>query len=76
MDQTVVSYFSEFGIILMIVCLMALVFYIWSVVWAYQDARRRGKSGLLVALMVLLMVWPVGLLLWLALRPQVAQEQA
>ncbi|MDX5419899.1 MAG: hypothetical protein LPK09_11835 [Hymenobacteraceae bacterium] len=75
MDQTITSYFSGFGIIVMIIGLMALVFYIWSVVWAFRDARRRGKSGWLIAAMVLLMVWPVGLLLWLVLRPQTVQNQ-
>ena len=46
-----------------------LVLYVCSVVWAYRDARRRGKSGLDVALMVALLVWPLGLLLWIVFRP-------
>lgn len=75
MEQTVASYFSGFGIIMLILGLVLLVFYIWSVIWAFHDARRRGKSGLLIAVMVLVMVWPVGLLLWLALRPQSVQGQ-
>jgi hypothetical protein len=70
MEQTVTSYIAGFGIILIIMIMVVLIFVIWSVVWAYFDARRRGKSGLLVALVVLLMVWPVGLVLWLLLRPQ------
>ncbi|MFQ5400289.1 MAG: hypothetical protein ACE5E7_11910 [Anaerolineae bacterium] len=45
------------------------VLFIWSVIWAYWDAERRGKPGCLVALLVLLMTWPVGLILWLLIRP-------
>jgi hypothetical protein len=44
--------------------------FIYSVFWAYQDAEKRGKSGCLVALLVLLLSWPVGLILWLVVRPE------
>lgn len=43
--------------------------YIRSIIWAYDDAEARGKSGLLVAVIVLLFFWPSGLLLWLSFRP-------
>lgn len=46
-----------------------LALYVWSIAWACRDARRRGKSGLDVALMVALLVWPLGLLLWVVFRP-------
>lgn len=49
--------------------LIVFVIYIGSVVWAFSDARGRGKSGCLVALLVLLLVWPVGLIVWLLIRP-------
>src|SRR5262245_59714795 len=42
----------------------------WSLVWLYRDAERRGQSGLLVALLVHLLCWPGGLLVWLFIRPQ------
>ena len=53
------------------ICLLLpmLVIYIGSIVWAYNDAEKRGKSGLLVALLVLLATWPVGLIIWLVIRP-------
>jgi hypothetical protein len=70
MEQTVTSYIAGFSLIMIIMGIVVLTFVIWSVVWAYFDARRRGKPGWLVALVVLLMVWPVGLILWLLLRPQ------
>ena len=56
--------------------LLALVFvvvaaalYVWSIVWAYGDAIARGKSGVLVALLVALLSWPGGWLAWLVFRP-------
>lgn len=50
--------------------------YAFSVVWAAMDAANRGKSWLLVALLVALVVWPVGLVLWLALRPEPSSPNA
>ena len=49
--------------------LLIFVIYIGSVIWAFADAQYRGKSGCLVALLVLLLVWPVGLVIWLLIRP-------
>jgi hypothetical protein len=40
-----------------------------STFWAYRDGKSRGKSGILIALFVLLLAWPVSLLLWLTFRP-------
>jgi hypothetical protein len=51
------------------VSLPILAVYIGSIVWAYKDAEKRGKPGLLVALLVLLATWPVGLIIWLLIRP-------
>ncbi|HUW62042.1 MAG TPA: hypothetical protein VMZ06_13660 [Candidatus Bathyarchaeia archaeon] len=49
----------------------AVVFtlFVYSIVWAYRDAEARGKSGTLVALVVALVQWPGGLILWLVFRP-------
>jgi hypothetical protein len=52
-----------------LIMLPVIGIYIWSIVWAYHDAERRGKSGCLVVLMVMLLTWPVGLLIWLVFRP-------
>ena len=49
--------------------LLIFIVYIGSVIWAFSDAQNRGKSGCLVALLVLLLVWPVGLVIWLLIRP-------
>lgn len=49
--------------------LLLLVPYVWSIVWAYRDAEARGKEGVLVAVLVALVAWPLGLLVWLFVRP-------
>lgn len=62
---------SALAMITMIcVGLPVLVLFIWSVIWAYRDAERRGKPGCLVALLVFWLTWPLGLILWLLIRPQ------
>ncbi|MCB8917975.1 MAG: hypothetical protein H6666_08620 [Ardenticatenaceae bacterium] len=50
--------------------LVFVIVFLWSVIWAYNDAERRGKSGCLVALLVFLLSWPVGLIIWLVFRPE------
>ena len=57
------------GIFVILIGVVLLSLYVWSIVWAYGDAERRGKSGCLVALLVLLLSWPVGLIAWLIFRP-------
>lgn len=53
------------------VVIVAIVpLYLWSVIFAYRDARARGKSGCLVALIVMFLEWPIGLLVWLVFRPE------
>ena len=48
----------------------ALALWLWSGLWISRDATRRGKPGLLVALLALFIAWPVSLLVWIALRPE------
>ncbi|WP_397534473.1 hypothetical protein [Roseateles sp.] len=48
---------------------VGFLFYVWSIGWAYQDAKQRGKPPLAVALMVMFGAWPMGLIIWVALRP-------
>lgn len=62
------GFISLFFVLCITIPLMVAV--LASVVWAYSDAERRGKSGCLVALLVLLLTWPVGLIIWLLIRPE------
>ena len=62
----------ELFIIMVIVVCLPLT----SAIWAYNDAKSRGKSGLLVALFVLFIAWPLGLLGWLIFRPREMTDEA
>lgn len=54
----------------LLVIAAVIVAYVWTISWAYRDAKARGKSGFLVALLVaLLHPWPLGLIIWYVLRP-------
>ena len=54
----------------LLVVATVLIAYVWSIFWAYRDGKARGKSGVLVALLVaLLHPWPLGLVLWYIFRP-------
>lgn len=52
-----------------LLALVMLVLLIWSLVWVYGDARKRGRSGGLIAFLVFLCSWPISLLFWMAARP-------
>ena len=54
--------------IIIFILLPVLAVWISTLVWVYRDAERCGKPGILVALLVGLLSWPVGLLVWLILR--------
>ncbi len=56
-------------IFLVPLALLILGLLIWSLIWVYGDAEKRGKSGCLVALLVFLLEWPISLLVWLVFRP-------
>jgi len=65
------------GILLAFVALLALLaIYPASIVWAYRDARSRGKSGMALALLVALspflafIAWPLSMLAWIVFRPE------
>ncbi len=58
------SFFFVSSILLFIV-----ITYIASVVWVWQDARQRGKSGMVTVLFILLTGWPASFIWWFWLRP-------
>jgi Na+-driven multidrug efflux pump len=60
-----------FVIIALLIGLVFFIIYVVSLVWVYRDAERRGKSGIVVALLVALISWPIGLLVWLLVRDKV-----
>jgi hypothetical protein len=67
--------FEAFGVLLIaLLIILSLGILIWSLIWVYNDAEKRGKPGLLVALMVFLLSWPISLLVWIVFRPDVAKD--
>lgn len=59
------------GNILLPLGVLAVFFavYVGTIIWGYQDAEERGKSGCLVALLIALLSWPLSILLWIVFRP-------
>lgn len=55
--------------------LVILGLLVWSLIWVYNDAIKRGKPGWAVVLLVLLLEWPISLLLWLVFRPEIKTQQ-
>lgn len=53
---------------------LALAHYAWVVLWAYGDARGRGRRGGYAAGLVGLL-WPVGLQMWRKQRPKAGGEE-
>ncbi|AGB04911.1 protein of unknown function (DUF1883) [Aciduliprofundum sp. MAR08-339] len=53
-------------------CILGMLFFVvWLLVliWVYRDAKRRGKSGL-VWFLVVLILNIIGLIIWLIVRPK------
>lgn len=63
-----------FGLPVALVCgTLILALTVASVVWAYRDAEARGRSGLLVGVLVLV-GGLVGLAVWLLIRPPLVDD--
>lgn len=46
------------------------VAYIWSIFWAYSDAKMRMVNGYKVALLAAFPLYPIGVLIWFGIRPR------
>jgi hypothetical protein len=67
------NFFAGVGLVGLILVAAMFILYCWSIVWAYKDAPRRGKPGWLVAIMVALLAWPLGIVVWLLFRPTITE---
>jgi len=64
--------YNVIGIVALVpIIIISLGLLIWSLIWAYGDAEKRGKPGWLVVLLIFLLNWPISLLVWLVFRPEV-----
>lgn len=61
--------FFGLGLITLVIIFVGFILYIWSIIWAYRDAEQRRRSGLLIAILVAFVPWPLGLIIWLFIRP-------
>jgi hypothetical protein len=50
-------------LIMVIFFALYLTLVIWSMIWVAKDAELRGKSGILLAILMFF-TWPLGLLVW------------
>ena len=55
--------------------LVILGLLIWSLIWVYHDALKRGKPGWPVVFLVFLLEWPISLLVWLVFRPDIKEQK-
>lgn len=44
--------------------------WVLSMMWAANDARRRGSNSYLVAFLVAVVAWPLSLWVWTMVRPK------
>lgn len=49
--------------------LLIPILYVASIIWGYKDAEHRGSSGILVAILIAVAMWPLSLIVWLFIRP-------
>ncbi len=58
------------GLEILLIALIGPVLYVSSLVWAYRDAESRGSNGVLVVVMVAVVAWPLGIFVWMFIRPK------
>ncbi|MFO7676794.1 MAG: zinc ribbon domain-containing protein [Thermoplasmatota archaeon] len=66
-----------FGLGLGLFCIIPFImFIIWIIlaIWVYKDAKKRGSSGALWLLIVLI-TGIIGLIIWLVVRPPIGGEK-
>jgi len=61
--------FQPLNILYILFVALILTALIGSLFWAVNDAEKRGRSGCVILLLFFLLPWPVGLIIWLLIRP-------
>jgi Na+/H+-dicarboxylate symporter len=57
-----------------LMCIIPIIFLVIGLligIWVYKDAEKRGKSGILWLLIVWFVAFPIGFIIWLAVRPPI-----
>ena len=61
------------GALVIGICIVVFIIFILIAIWVYKDAEKRGSSGVLWLLIVLL-TQIIGLIIWLVVRPPIGGE--
>lgn len=67
--------FWDITLVSAIIMIVIGIVYLISIVWSYNDAKKRGVNGLIVALLVAFVAWPLSFIGWLILRPSKKEYQ-
>ena len=67
-DPTV--FWAGLGALIIGICIVVFIIFILIAIWVYRDAEKRGSSGVLWLLIVLL-TQIIGLIIWLVVRPPI-----
>jgi chromate transport protein ChrA len=67
--------FWDLTLVSVIGAIVVGIVYIISIVWSYNDAKKRGVNGLIVALLVAFVAWPLSFIGWLIVRPSKKEYQ-
>jgi hypothetical protein len=70
MNQVPNKLWSEMTTAEAVFAVLCLCAFVYSLTWVYDDARRLGKPGWLVVLIVAVGSWPVALIAWFFFRPE------
>jgi len=60
-----------------IMCIIPIIWFIIGIliaIWVYKDAEKRGSSGVLWLIIVIL-IGIIGLIIWLVIRPPIGGEK-
>jgi uncharacterized membrane-anchored protein len=67
--------FWDLTIVSLIGAIVLGIVYLISIVWSYNDAKKIGVNGLIVALLVAFVAWPLSLIGWFILRPDKNKQE-
>ena len=73
-DAAAASFFGLSMVMCVVVFLIPLIIGIVLAIWVYKDAEKRGKSGALW-LLIVLVTGILGLIIWLVIRPPIGGEK-
>ncbi len=73
-DSTAAAGFLGLSLVMCIVPIIWFIIAILIAIWVYKDANKRGSSGALWLIIVIL-TGIVGLIIWLVIRPPIGGEK-